>query len=407
MHDRIFAIVVVLLVDVASVGVLPAQDHTGLNALLQLLEESSEDAFRADLLSGMLQGLAGRRSVEMPSRWPAAYAKLQESSDDGVLDRALEIALIFDDPVALGTLRRRATSTTASAAARNRAIQRLVAKKQTGLAPLLLRLVADPITRNSAVRGLAEYDHPETASRLLKLYPSFDPTARQDAILTLASRPAWATPLLEAVAAKRISRSDLTAYTARQLQSLGKKQITAQVHALWGEVRTTPAEKLKLIGVYKRRLTPESLKSGSRSAGRGIYQQACASCHRLFDSGGTIGPEITGSQRTNLDYLLENLLDPSATVAKDYQMQVIATATGRVVTGLVVSENEKRVTVQTVNEKLVVPTDEIEIREQSSVSMMPEGMLQKLTTRQVRDLIAYLAGSQQVPLPEPAPVEDR
>ena len=131
-----------------------------------------------------------------------------------------------------------------------------------------------------------------------------------------------------------------------------------------------------------------------------MYQQTCASCHRLFDSGGKIGPDITGSQRTNLDYLLENLLDPSATVAKDYQMEVIATTAGRVITGLVVSDSKQVVTVQTVNEKLAVPADEIESRIRSTVSMMPEGMLQKLSTRQLRELFAYLMGSEQVPLPE-------
>ena len=104
-------------------------------------------------------------------------------------------------------------------------------------------------------------------------------------------------------------------------------------------------------------------------------------------------------QRTNVDYLLEDLFDPSAAVAKDFQMELLATSSGRIVTGLVVEENELAVTVQTVNERFVVPQAEIESRKQSELSLMPEGMLQPLTFEQIRDLLAYLSSPSQVALP--------
>jgi putative heme-binding domain-containing protein len=190
----------------------------------------------------------------------------------------------------------------------------------------------------------------------------------------------------------------VTAYTARQLRSLGDERVNERLQALWGEVRETPAEKSKLITNYKKQLTPESLARADRSAGRAIYQKVCANCHRLFDSGGNIGPDLTGAQRTNLDYLLENLIDPSASVAKDFQVQVIVTESGRSISGLVVAETKTAVTIQTVNETVVVPTAEVESRTRSSASMMPDGTLQQLSAAQVRDLIAYVAGASQVPL---------
>jgi putative heme-binding domain-containing protein len=104
----------------------------------------------------------------------------------------------------------------------------------------------------------------------------------------------------------------------------------------------------------------------------------------------------------NLDYLLENLVDPSAAIARDFQMLMVEMDTGRIVTGLLVAESEAALTVQTINERLVIPTAEIEQRKTSRVSIMPEGMLQKLTEEQVRDLIAYLSSPGQVPLPPPA-----
>ena len=100
-----------------------------------------------------------------------------------------------------------------------------------------------------------------------------------------------------------------------------------------------------------------------------------------------------------MDYLLQNLLDPSASISKDYQMQIVATTNGRVITGLLVEESDNAITVQTSTEKVIVPRNEIEEQKISDVSMMPEGILQKMTHDEVRDLFAYLMGSEQVVIP--------
>jgi putative membrane-bound dehydrogenase-like protein len=357
---------------------------------------------QAELIAGVIEGLSGRRSVAAPAGWSAAYAALEASPQETVRERSLELALIFDDPRALAELRRRAVDSSDGVEVRNRALAALVAKRPADLAPLLLELVRDPATRRAAIRGLAEYDHRDTPATLLAAYERFDAAARQDALQTLGSRPAWAETLLDAVETGRVPRTDLTAYTARQLLSLNDERIGTRLQKLWGQVRTTPADKQKLIADVKKRLTPESLTAADRSAGRALFQKTCANCHRFFDAGGEIGPNITGSQRTNLDYLLQTIYDPSAAVNKDYRMQVIETSAGRVITGLVVSETKAALTVQTFNEKIVVPVAEIETRSESPLSIMPEAMLQNLSTTEIRNLLAYLMGPTQVPLPETA-----
>jgi putative membrane-bound dehydrogenase-like protein len=358
-----------------------------------------DSAALPELLAGVIEGLAGRRSLAMPDEWPAAFAKLQASKDSTVIEASLQLALIFGDPAALLALRRTAADKNANAVARNRAIAALVAKRAADIPPLLLSLAGDPDTQAAAIRGLAEFDHPETPAALLEGYAFFSPAARQDALQTLSSRSAWAGKLLDAVEAGKVPRSDLTAYTARQLYNLGDTTLSDRLKDLWGELRTTPAEKTRQISEFKRRLPREALERADRSAGRAVFQKTCANCHRIFDAGGSIGPDITGSQRTNLDYLLQTLVDPSAAVANEYKMQTIATSGGRVITGLVVAETKTSVTIQTVNEKIVVPVDEIEERAASPLSIMPEGMLQNLSTDQVRQLFAYLMGTGQVPLP--------
>ncbi len=371
----------------------------GLAAVTQLLSRTRDDDIRLDLLTGVLEGFEGRRSFRMPKAWPATYTALQRSSREPVRDAALQLALVFDDPTALAALRGQAADAKASAVARNRAVGALVAKKPTNLAPLLLELIPDAAVQSAALRGLAEYDHPGTVDKILAAYDSLGPSPRQDALQTLASRPAWAMALLDAVEAKRVPRTDLTAYTARQLTNLKDEKLTARVQALWGELRATPADKARQIASYKRRLTPEAMKQADRSAGRGVFHKHCANCHKLFDAGGAVGPEITGAQRMNLDYLLENLIDPSAAVSRDFRMQIIETSGGRVITGLLVAESDTALTIQTINEKIVLPLDEIENRGVSPLSIMPEQMLDKLSFEQVRDLISYLSSPGQVPLP--------
>ena len=78
-------------------------------------------------------------------------------------------------------------------------------------------------------------------------------------------------------------------------------------------------------------------------------------------------------------------------------MHVIETGDGRVVTGMVVEERDNALTLQTANERIVLPADEVERRERSGASMMPEGLLQHLSQDDVRDLFAYLAGEHQTP----------
>src|SRR5207302_3105045 len=126
--------------------------------------------------------------------------------------------------------------------------------------------------------------------------------------------------LLSAVKRGRVLRRDVSAFTARQLRALQNPQVDAALATVWGTVRPASQEKTQLMERYRKLLTGDSLAGADRVRGRLVFNQTCATCHRLFDDGGDIGPELTGAQRTNLDYILENVLDPSAVVARDYQV---------------------------------------------------------------------------------------
>lgn len=86
-------------------------------------------------------------------------------------------------------------------------------------------------------------------------------------------------------------------------------------------------------------------------------------------------------------------------MANEYRMQLIQTADGRVLSGIVKSEDAAGVTLQTATEQLVIPKDEIEVRQTTDSSMMPDGLLATLSSQEIRDLVAYLRSPAQVALP--------
>ncbi|MCB1063439.1 MAG: c-type cytochrome [Verrucomicrobiae bacterium] len=374
------------------------QGPDALNRIVQLFAENDDSAFQSDLFSGLFEGLEGRRSVPTPPSWASIYSAWKTS---GLPGEAIRLALIFDDPSAIVDLKTLAADPAQEAQRRIDALRALIARRPDGLAPLLLSLLDDEALSVHAVGGLAEYDAAETATAIIERYSKFTGPARQQALQTLASRSSWASSLMDALESGAIPRTDVTAFTARQLQNLGDKALTSRVSQLWGELRPSSKEKADLIKGLKKQLTPDTLASADTANGRLLFQRTCFACHRLYGEGGAIGPDLTGSQRQNLDYILENVIDPSAVVAKDFRLNTIETSSGRVVSGFVVSENDNAITVQSLNEQIVIPAAEVTKRDEMATSMMPEGLLQPLSPTEVRDLIAYLSGTAQVALPAP------
>ena len=195
---------------------------------------------------------------------------------------------------------------------------------------------------------------------------------------------------MEAMRQNKIPVGDVTALTARQLQSLGDESISARLKETWGDVRSTEKTRAKQIASLEKSLTQDVIGKADMARGAALYKQHCANCHRFFGEGGKIGPDITGAQRNNVRYLLDNIVDPSASVARDYRMQVIITDDGRVISGLVEDESERTVTVVNATDRIVIFRNEIESQTQSAVSIMPTGLLERLNDREIRDLIGYL-----------------
>jgi putative heme-binding domain-containing protein len=260
-------------------------------------------------------------------------------------------------------------------------------------------LVQHPELGGAAIRGLAAFDDPATASILIKAYRSLAGAEKRDVLGTLASRKATSRELLAAVEAGKVPRSELTAEVVRQVRNLNDSELGAQLGRVWGTVRETSSDRARAIARAKAMLTAQYPQTPDRSLGRAIFAKVCQQCHTLFGTGGQVGPDLTGSNRADLDYLLSNVLDPSALIGKDYQAQVIATTDGRVLTGVVRAEDKDSITLATANETITIPKSEVDDRRTSEQSMMPDDLWKPLSQFEIRSLVSYLASPAQVPMP--------
>jgi putative membrane-bound dehydrogenase-like protein len=374
-------------------------NRDNINALLGLAADTKDTSVARDMLQGILDGLGGVRQTPMPPEWKTAGPALLVHTEEAVSERAMALAVTFGDETAIAAMKAKVKDTSVAKSSRTTALRVLLGRGKPDLLPMLKELFDDDLLRPDAIRGLAGFDDQETPALLLKAYPLLTSSEKEDAVQTMASRPSWALALLDAIAADAIPRRDVSVFVARQMNGIGDKRVSQRLAEVWGQLQPASARRTELTARYQKILTDDQLSKADLSNGRLMFAKNCASCHRLYDDGGDAGPGLTGSQRSNLDYLLENILDPSAVVPNEYKMTVLQLDSGRTINGIITKETDSALTVRTANETLVVPKNEIDLRMASNLSIMPEGILEKLTDNEVQDLVAYLRSKEQTPLP--------
>lgn len=356
---------------------------------------TAPSAVRNLILQETIQGLAGQRELSPPSAWKATYARLREtaSAEERQLWDALGVT--FGDANAVGNVRRIVSDPKASPNARLDAIETLVRARDAELPNELLKLLDVPELRGTAVRALSAFDDSRIPQTILSRYATWSFEEKRDALGTLAARKESALAMLNAVSSKEIPAQDLSAELVRQLRNLKDQEINQRVREVWGELNDTPEEKARLIGHYRRLFWRPPTSEPDLTLGRAIFTKTCSKCHKLFDYGGKVGPELTGSNRINLEYVLSNVLDPSAVIGKDYIAQIFNTKDGRTITGLVTKEDANSLTIATATETVLLPVSDIEERQPSALSMMPDDLWKNLSEDEVRGLVAYLASPAQ------------
>ncbi len=348
------------------------------------------------LLKGMLAGLEGRTDLETPANWPAVYARLQRNDD--VAQLALEIAQQFGDAEAARQMLASLKDENATLDQRRAALNGLAKEQREELIDELPGLLDEPDLRLEAIRAVAAFEQEDLGRLLMTRYEGLNVDEKNEVIQTLASRPVYGWLLTDALKTESIPKRDVPAYVARQL----RRVVGNGFVEVWGPIDDISSDKEATYAKYQALLTDEAVAAADAANGRRLFQRTCGACHMMYGEGGTLGPDITGSNRANLDYILSNMISPSDDIQDDYKMVVATTQDGRTYLGTVSAENERQVTLQTVGQDAVVLNkSDIQSLEETAVSIMPEGLLETLTDAEVLDLVAYLRTAEQVPLAAP------
>jgi putative heme-binding domain-containing protein len=369
-----------------------------MHALAVSLGGMTDHGTQLAVLQGMLDALKPGKPAPMPAGWEELAAKL--TGDSSLRDATLMVSAKMGSAPARAMLRALLVDAKENKNTRQAALETLLGVKDKSLAPTLQKLVGDPLLRAAAIRALATFSDAATPETIVGAYAKLEPAEKRDALATLASRAPWAKELVAALEKERIPVRDLTAELVRQLRTFNEPQVNSALTRLWGTVRDTPAEKQKEIAHFRDVWKAGGSTPGDPRRGRAIFARTCAQCHTLFGEGGKIGPDLTGSNRKDVEYLLENIVTPNAVIPNDYRAAIAETNDGRTVFGLMKQQDAQSVTLASLTETTTLPRKEIKKLTIADISMMPEGLLTALKDQEVRDLFVYLRSPAQVPMAE-------
>jgi len=310
-----------------------------------------------------------------------------------------ELGVVFGDGRAMTQIREMVLDEKAEIGLRRSAFISLLNQRPEDLSEICKKLIGDQRINTIAAKGLALDDNAENAKLVLKNFGRFRGTDRPEIIAAMVSRKSFASELVNAIGKGTIAKSYLSAFDARQIRSFGDDELNQRLADAWGETRESPEDRRIAMEKLHKMLAEQDPQSVNLSNGRAVFAELCGKCHRMYGEGQKIGPDLTGSNRSNLDYLVENIVDPSAVVQADYRVSILLMEDGRILNGVIVSKNDRTLSLQTQTELLVIARDEIEEIKQTSQSPMPQGQLDPLSDAQIRDLFAYLRHPSQVELP--------
>ncbi len=264
--------------------------------------------------------------------------------------------------------------------------------------PVLLEIVAkeqDQDLLAAALTSLQAFDDLRVGQQVVARLKQIPGDARLVAETLLASRKVWAKELLQAVDAGSLKPADVSDAALRKITLHDDAKIKELVGKHWGSIAGATSDDMKKE--IARLLEMLGQGSGNPYKGKQLFREHCGKCHKLFEEGGQIGPDLTSFKRDNLERVLTNVVNPSLEIREGFENYIIETTDGRVVNGFLADKDNQVVVLRGIDgQNLIFRRDEIEEMVVTPKSVMPEGTLSKLNEQQLRDLFAYVRATQPV-----------
>jgi putative membrane-bound dehydrogenase-like protein len=379
--------------------------HPQLDDVVDTILGAPNGTIRKHMLRGLLSSMTKHGAQPMPQAWKTVMAQVARDGTQNSRLLLASLSTLFGDEQSIEALRAVVDNDTLPIEKRAYALESLLQVPDAVSVELLHSLVRTGNARgdseglrHAALKALINRNNEMTPSVLLQRYAEYSDAVKQAAIDVLVTRQEFVKQMLTAIEADVIDKSDISSFALQQLRSFDLSDVTDRITEIWpveSGISKRAAEIVRLKGL----LTSEFIAEGNAEQGRLIFERTCVRCHTLFSEGGRVGPDLTGSGRKNVDYLINNLTDPSAVIDPAYRLTTIITTQGRLLSGYITYQDDRAVVIRTQQSAVQLAMSDIDEMATQKRSMMPDGMLQVFSDDQIRDLFLYLGGATQVTLP--------
>lgn len=357
-----------------------------------LLEKASDDNTKTQLLEALQSAFEG---VPMPTL-PDALTQELKSFSEKLGDSGLVLRLKGGDAGAIVEAQRAVLDPKLPTGVRTELIRQLGAsgdKSVIGTMIKILSLDQESALKRVALQTMARFDDDAVANGIIGRYGSTlqaEHGVRSTAERVLAGRLNWAMRMMDEVDKAVIKSRDLGADVVQLMMEHKDAALNARIQKHWPGIAAgsggidLAAETTRIKGVIKE-------GQGNETAGKVHFATRCANCHLLFGEGMTIGPDLTGYERQNLDFWIPSIVNPSLELREGYLNYVASMKDGRKVIGLMQEQSPRTVTLRDLAGQVsLLDRAEIETLEASPISLMPPALLAGLSDQDLRDLFAYL-----------------
>lgn len=363
----------------------------------QLLLLAPNPQLARPLLNGLDEGLRGKDLSSLPSDMLSLVKQYRKSLGESNLVLDLKNGTSGALEQALKIIGTESTLT----GERIELIHALGERQYEGVVPALLPLVRNQqistAIRQASIKALERYPLPEVGEKIVQWYPDLlraDPALKRAALDLLSGRPEWTKLLLENIAqSKHIHPDDVPEDIRQKIILSGTEANQQQAFVIWPDlIPVISTEKKQKYQQIKTLLT--SGAKGNQTTGKSLFRNYCGACHRLFDEGGNIGPDLTGYDRRDTETFLLNIIDPNAEIREGYVNYILQTKDGRIFSGVIESRSGGIISLRNfAGEIISIAEKDLEKTEPQNQSIMPERILDALNEQEIKDLFAYIQSS--------------
>jgi putative heme-binding domain-containing protein len=239
--------------------------------------------------------------------------------------------------------------------------------------------------QRAALETLRRNADAQIPALLLEGWARRSPSLRSMTIDVLLSRDEWIQPMLAAVDEGLVSGAEISATNRDRLLKHKNAAIRDRAQAALEAFR--PEGRREVMAAYRE----VAELTGNAARGAEIFEASCAACHTFRGAGHAIGPDVLLFGNKSVDDFLEAILDPNAVLEPRFINYSVETKDGRRLSGIVGEETANSLTILQAGglRESLLRSDILEIQA-SNFSMMPEGLEQNISRREMADLIAYL-----------------